>query len=157
MGRTPRSVLKAYVENETGSRDYKEVKEILYKLYVDQRLEPHEIVRVLFNGTGKRISTHSVRYWIRRLGIPLRRVRPKLIEKRVSSLGFGSPDEYFLARSNRTLVEMSDELTISLSGVQRAHTNFLIRNGVLTEDESAYAIYTRENTPHRKRRKRRRR
>lgn len=123
----PERLLRTYAKEVMGSDSIENIKSALEDLYNTRKLNPHEIVRVIFNVVGHRISTHSIRYWIRKVGIQLRSIneRPKLLEKSVESIGFASIQQYFLSRPGYSFVEMSDELDVSVACVQRAYYEYL--------------------------------
>ena len=123
----PERVLRTYCKMMKGDSSDTSLRDLLEEVYRKGRLNPHEIVRVIFNAVGIRISPHSIRYWIKRLGLPRRgrNERPPVIQKAVESLGFKTKELYFISRTDKSFVFMADELNISLTSVQRAYNEFL--------------------------------
>jgi hypothetical protein len=119
--------LRDYAEKVCGRTDDVSLTNILNSLYYDKKLDPSEIVKRINGLIGGFVTVHSLRYWMTKLGVKKRQIRPRIIEKRVSECGFDTVDNYFLARSGSALVDMKRELGLSLSAIQRAYTDFLRR------------------------------
>lgn len=123
----PHWVIKNYVKNVYGSSDDEAIKKALIAMYVDQKLDPGEIVRKIFNVMKTRITAYSIRYWLKKSGIPLRskRNRTSLFDKQLARLGYGSVKDFFIKHQNKTFIEMADILSISSSTIKSKYNKFV--------------------------------
>lgn len=123
----PEKVLRQFAKIEFNDPSDNGIKKAAEYYYISKGMNPSDIVRKIFQVTKIRISVSSFRYWLSKLKVKLRSEedRKNIITKSCESLGYSSVLDYFDKNQTKSYTDMSDELNVSISTVQRSYREYI--------------------------------